>query len=66
MSKYTDPRGVFDTLIEFAFAVFLIALLLWLAIDLLEHIWLWLLPGAAVASSIYVAIRIWLYRRDRW
>jgi hypothetical protein len=48
---------------SFTGAIFAGCFLLWLAVQLLQAIWVWLLVGAAVAAI--VTVLTWLRRRDR-
>lgn len=41
-------------------------LVLTFALQLLAQIWIWLLLIALIVAAIWIAIRIWLHRRDPW
>ncbi|MBD8478935.1 hypothetical protein [Microbacterium sp. CFBP 8794] len=62
----SSDRGPLEAAKAFAWAVFLVALLLWLSVWLIQQIWVWLLVILAVvlvASGLVWWLRV---RRDRW
>lgn len=42
------------------------AFLLWLAVYLLQQIWIWLLIAVALVTVVIVVIVVVRFRRDRW
>lgn len=62
----SSDRGPLETAKAFAWTVFLVALLLWLSVWLIEQVWVWLLI-LLVASLLVGGVVWWLrLRRDRW
>jgi uncharacterized protein (DUF983 family) len=59
----SEQRGPVGAFMSFTGAIFAGCFLLWLAVQLLQAIWVWLLVGAAVAAI--VTVLTWLRRRDR-
>lgn len=62
----SSDRSVLGRLASASTLVLLCAFLLWLAIWLIQQIWLWLLVGLIVALVMVVAVRVLRARRDRW
>lgn len=60
----SSEQGPVARLLAAAWAVFFACLLLWLAVWLIEQIWVWLLIIAAVVAV--VSALLWLRRRSRW
>lgn len=56
-------QGFFAKLLAIAWTVFVACLLLWLAVWLIQQIWVWLLVIAVVATG--VSVLVWYRRRDR-
>lgn len=53
-------------ILGFCFAVFVGAILLTLALELLAAIWGWLVLIGAIILALVLGIRIWQWRRDQW
>lgn len=62
----SSDRGPLQTVKAFAWTVFLVALLLWAAVWLVQQVWVWLLVLLAIVL-ISGGLAWWLRaRRDRW
>jgi len=59
-----SDRGPLGSVLSAAWVCFIVALLLWLAVWLIQQIWIWLLLLGIVVTTVFVG-RWWL-RRDRW
>lgn len=62
----SSDRGALEAAKAFAWTVFLIALLLWAAVWLIQQVWVWLLVLLAVTLLIGGAVWWLRARRDRW
>lgn len=62
----SSDRGPLEAAKAFAWTVFLIALLLWAAVWLIQQVWVWLLV-ILVVGLVVGGLVWWLrLRRDRW
>lgn len=61
-----EPVTITSRILGFCFAIFLSALLLYLAIDLLAAIWGWLLLAGICVLAIWVGVMLSRRWRDRW
>lgn len=57
-------QGPVSRLLALVWTVFFACLLLWLAVWLIQQIWIWLLVIAFIA--IGGRVLVWLRRRNRW
>lgn len=62
----SDPKNPLRWLIDMAWAVFGICLLLWLAVWFIQQIWVWLLAALIVAAVVTAAALVLRWRRDGW
>ncbi|KTS91154.1 hypothetical protein NS183_05765 [Microbacterium testaceum] len=62
----SSDRGPLETAKAFAWTVFLVALLLWAAVWLIQQVWVWLLILLAVVVLVGSLVWWWRMRRDRW
>ena len=62
----SEPRGFVDRLVDLAWKLFGVALLIWLAIELIGQVWQWLVGGAVVVGLIWLLWRLYRARRDLW
>ena len=62
----SEPRGFIDRLVNLAWKLFGIALLIWLAVELIGQVWQWLVGGAVVVGLIWLLWRLYQARRDLW
>jgi phosphate/sulfate permease len=62
----SSARGPLETAKAFAWTVFLVALLLWAAVWLIQQVWVWLLVLFAVVLLVGGLVWWWRVRRDRW
>ena len=62
----SEPRGFIDRLVNLAWKLFGIALLIWLAVELIGQVWQWLVGGAVVVGLIWLLWRLYQPRRDLW
>ena len=60
------PKSFLSRLLGAAWTVFLIALLLWVAICLLERIWIWIVAISAIGTLTGIGIWLQRWRRERW
>lgn len=61
----SDP-GPLETAKAFAWTMFLVGLLLWLAVWLIQQVWVWLLVILAVVLPVGGLVWWVRVRRDRW
>jgi putative flippase GtrA len=61
-----EPATMGNRILGFCFAVFLGAILLYLALDVLSAIWGWLLLVAAIVAAIWIVVVLYRRRRDDW
>lgn len=66
MSDRSPWRNPADWFLNAAVGILVGALALWLAVHLLEQIWGWLLVIAGVTMSIWIAVAVLRFRRQRW
>lgn len=59
-------NGPVKSFLALAFTVLLSCTLLWVAVWLLQQIWIWLLIVAIVALATWLTVRVVRWRRDRW
>lgn len=61
-----QPKSLLSHLLDLAWTVLVIAVLLRIAVSLLEQVWMWIV--AIVALAILIRIWVWLrrVRRDYW
>lgn len=62
----SSDRGPLEAAKAFAWTVFLIALLLWGAVWLIQQVWVWLLVILAVVLLVGGLLWWWRAPRDRW
>ena len=62
----SEPRGFIDRLVNLAWKLFGIALLIWLAVELIGQVWQWLVGGVAVVGLIWLLWCLYRARRDLW
>ena len=62
----SEPRGFIDRLVNLAWKLFGIALLIWLAVELIGQVWQWLVGGVVVVGIIWLLWRLHRARRDLW
>lgn len=63
---YIQPKSVLSQLLGAAWAILLIVALLWLAVQLLADVWIWLVGIAVVASLVRLGFLIHQLHRDDW
>jgi predicted tellurium resistance membrane protein TerC len=61
-----SEKSLTARLVGFAAAVLLVAVLLTLAVWLIQQIWVWLLAGTLIVVLIWIGILVVRWRRDRW
>lgn len=63
---YLQPKSFLSRLLGAAWTLLVIAGLLWLAVQLLADVWIWLV--GVVALIVLVRLGIWArrWRRDEW
>lgn len=66
MSRYTDPKGLMDLLLEVCVGFLTCVVALTIALYLLARIWLWLVLVALVLGGVWLLVRWLRYRRDDW
>jgi len=59
-----SPPPLLDRVLHGALLILGTVIMLWLALELLAHIWVWLLVLALVAAA--VGFVFWRRRQDRW
>lgn len=62
----SSDRGPLETAKAFAWTVFLVALLLWATVWLIQQVWVWLLVILAVILLVGWLVWWMRARRDRW
>lgn len=62
----TDSTGPVRGLWHAALLILGACLSLWLAVQLIQSVWLWLLVGALLVGAIAVLVALWRRRRSRW
>lgn len=65
-SDKKESALVSQRILGFCFAVFLGALLLSLAVDILASIWGWLLLAAGIITVLWIASLLYRRWRNRW
>lgn len=63
MANNLIPKNPIEKLFELCLLVLGCAVALWIAVVVIEHIWVWLVVSGVVATGI--GIVMW-YRRRRW
>lgn len=63
---YIQPKSVLSRVLAAAWTMFLIALLLWLAAQLLADVWGWLVIIIAVVILVRLGIWVRRLRREYW
>ncbi|MFT3945156.1 MAG: hypothetical protein QM705_15220 [Ancrocorticia sp.] len=58
----SDPRNVIDGLVDAAWKLFGVALLVWLAVELLSQVWMWIVGAALIIGVVVVAWRVYQAR----
>ncbi len=61
-----EPTTMGQRILGFCFTFFLSVMLLYLAVDILESIWGWLLLVAGIIAAIWVTLVIYRRWRDGW
>jgi len=61
-----SEKSLAARLLTFAIAVLLGAVLLAIAVWLLQQIWVWLLVGTLIVFLVWIGILVIRWRRDRW
>jgi membrane protein DedA with SNARE-associated domain len=62
----SDPVGPSRRLWNASWLILGTCLLLWLAVQVILQIWLWLVVGVAVTALLWGLSVWWRRRRDRW
>ena len=62
----SEPQGFVDRLVDLAWKLFGVALLIWLTVELIGQVWQWLVGGAVVVGLIWLLWRLYQARRDLW
>lgn len=62
----SEPRNPLDRLIDLAGKLFGACLLVWLAVELLAQVWMWIVGGLLVVGLVVVLWRVYQSRRDIW
>ena len=62
----SEPRNPLDRLIDLAWKLFGVCLLLWLAVELLARVWMWIVGGLLVVGLVVVLWHVYQSRRDIW
>jgi len=62
----SSDRGPMEAAKAFAWTAFLVALLLWAAVWLIQQVWVWLLVILAVVLVLGGLVWWLRVRRDRW
>lgn len=63
---YVQPKSLLSRLLGAAWAILVIVVLLWLAVQLLADVWLWLVGIAVIASLIRLGFLVRRLHRDDW
>lgn len=63
---YLQPKSWLSRLLGAAWTVLVIALLLWLAVQLLADVWIWLVGIIALIVIVRLGICARRWRRDEW
>ncbi|WP_043534112.1 hypothetical protein [Actinomyces polynesiensis] len=61
-----EPTTMGQRILGFCFTFFLSVMLLYLAVDILESIWGWLLLVAGIIGTIWVTLVVYRRWRDGW
>ncbi|MGC4104874.1 MAG: hypothetical protein QM753_00785 [Thermomicrobiales bacterium] len=59
-------KSFLSRLLGAAWTILIIAVLLWVAVKLLEDIWIWIVVIAVVVLGIRIAFWLRRFRRDQW
>ena len=62
----SDSPGPVRAFWNAALLVLAACVLLWLAVQVIESIWIWLLVGAIIAVLGWALVVWWRWRRSRW
>ena len=60
------PKSLLSRLLGAAWTILLIAVLLWLAVQLLAEIWIWLVGIGALVMLVRLGFWVWRWRREEW
>lgn len=63
---YIPPKSFLSRLLGAAWTILLIALLLWVAAQLLADVWIWIVIIGVIGTLVWVGIRIRRLRRESW
>ncbi len=63
---YLQPKPWLSRLLGAAWTVLVIAVLLWLAVQLLADVWLWLVGIMVLTGHVRLGFWAWRWRRDEW
>jgi type IV secretory pathway TrbL component len=63
---YIHPKSFLSRLLSAAWTVLLIAVLLWIAAQLVADIWGWLVVFVAVVVLVRLGFWAWRWRREAW
>lgn len=59
-------KGPLSALLSAVFLLCLICVLLWVAVTIIQAIWVWLLIGLVAVGLIWAVVVALRLRRDRW
>lgn len=59
-------KSFLSRLLGAAWTVLLIAGLLWLAVQLLADVWIWLVSIVVLAVVVRIGFWVWRWRREEW
>lgn len=59
-------KGPLNAALSAVFLLCVICVLLWVAVTIIQAIWVWLLIGLLAAGLVWVVVVALRLRRDRW
>jgi hypothetical protein len=60
------PRSFLSRLLGAAWMILVITVLLWVAVKLLQEVWIWIVAIVVVAVLLRIAFWLRRFRRDQW
>lgn len=62
----SSEKSVLGRFVSACAVIAVAAFLLWLAVYLIQQIWIWLLIAVVLVTAVTVVVMVVRFRRDRW